>query len=134
MKKINKFCFSLIVLLIVFNFTNIFIYTTQATTLSEWMGQANSFISAGESQTSNLTNEMGEITESFLPIGQLLTMIGAGVMVAVTTFLGIKYVTASPETQGKLKQQLVGVVVSGVVIFGAYGIWSLVISIAENFD
>lgn len=133
MKKINKFCFSLIVLLIVFNFTNVFMYTSHAT-LGSWMGQASAFISAGESQTSGLTNQMGEITESFLPIGQLLTMIGAGVMVAVTTFLGIKYVTASPETQGKLKQQLVGVVVSGVVIFGAYGIWSIVISIAENFD
>ena len=54
-------------------------------------------------------------------------------MVAVTTYMGIKYLTAGPEAQAKLKTQLIGVVVSGIVIFGAYGIWSMVIKIASQF-
>ena len=57
----------------------------------------------------------------------------AGVLVAVLTFMGIKYITSGPEAQGKLKQQLIGVVVSGVVIFGAYGIWQLVGKIVSTF-
>ena len=60
-------------------------------------------------------------------------MIGVGVMVAVTTYMGIKYLTAGPEAQAKLKVQLIGVVVSGVVIFGAYGIWSIVLKMAAKF-
>ena len=60
-------------------------------------------------------------------------MIGAGVMVAVTTYMGIKYLTAGPEAQAKLKVQLIGVVVSGMVIFGAYSIWKLVMQVASQF-
>ena len=60
-------------------------------------------------------------------------MVGAGVLVAVTTYMGIKYLTAGPEAQAKLKVQLIGVVVSGVVIFGAYGIWKTVVNIASKF-
>jgi hypothetical protein len=60
-------------------------------------------------------------------------MIGAGVMVAVTTYMGIKYLTAGPEAQAKLKVQLVGLVVSGMVIFGSYYIWKIVIQIAAEF-
>ena len=59
-------------------------------------------------------------------------MIGAGVMVSIATYMGIKYLTAGPDAQAKLKEQLIGVVVSGVVIFGAYFIWSTVINIASN--
>lgn len=66
-------------------------------------------------------------------LGQILTTIGAGVMVAVITYMGIKYLTSGPEAQAKLKTQLIGVVVSGVVIFGAYTIWSIVVKIAETF-
>ena len=54
-------------------------------------------------------------------------------MVAVTAYMGIKYLTAGPEAQAKLKTQLVGVVVSGMVIFGAYFIWSIVLKIAATF-
>ena len=60
-------------------------------------------------------------------------MIGAGVMVGVTTYMGIKYLTAGPEAQAKLKVQLIGVVVSGMVIFGSYYIWRTVLKIAATF-
>ena len=47
--------------------------------------------------------------------------------------MGIKYLTAGPDAKAKLKNQLIGVVVSGVVIFGAYYIWKLVISVSQRF-
>ena len=92
--------------------------------------QADTFLTNGAAQTNvNYT----AIAKEFVGLGQILTMIGAGVMVAVTTYMGIKYLTAGPEAQAKLKTQLIGVVVSGVVIFGAYAIWSIVINIASQF-
>lgn len=96
--------------------------------------QASSFLSTGKTQADSKGITIGNITSNFVGIGKILTMIGAGVMVAVTTFMGIKYLTASPEGQAKLKQQLIGVFVSGVVIFGAYYIWSIVLKIVSQFD
>ena len=92
----------------------------------------NNFKASAE-QTNNGTINTDEITKNFIGIAQVLTMIGAGVMVAVTTYMGIKYLTAGPEAQGKLKVQLIGVLVSGLVIFGAYFIWKIVINIASTF-
>lgn len=84
-------------------------------------------------QNSGQKISTGKITEDFVSLGQILTMIGMGVMVAVTTYMGIKYLTSGPEAQAKLKTQLIGVVVSGLVIFGAYFIWKTVITVASTF-
>ena len=70
-----------------------------------------------------------KIIETVLPIGQMLTAIGVAVLFGGIVILGIKYMVADPQQKGKLKQQLIGLVVSGVVIFGAYSIWR----IAYNF-
>lgn len=107
-----------------------FYHNVNAATLSEMESKANAFISAGSSGTSiNYEN----VTKEFVDLGKILTMIGSGVMVAVVTYMGIKYLTAGPEAQAKLKTQLIGVVVAGVVIFGAYNVWSLVLRIASQF-
>ena len=39
---------------------------------------------------------------------------------------------ATPEEAAKLKQQLIGLVVSGVVIFGAVAIWKIVYTILNS--
>lgn len=58
-----------------------------------------------------------------LPIAEILTMIGTGVVIICAIVIGIKYMVASPDEQAKLKKQMVGLVVATIVIFGAYGIW-----------
>ena len=90
-------------------------------------------IDSFSSQANNETIDTSEITGNFTGLAQILTMIGAGIMVAVTTYMGIKYLTEGPEAQAKLKTQLIGVVVSGIVIFGAYFIWKIVVQIASTF-
>ena len=105
----------------------------KAITLQQMQGKANNFINAGAKQQEEQGIDYSEVTKEFSDLGQILTMIGAGVMVGVTTYMGIKYLTAGPEAQAKLKVQLIGVVVSGLVIFGAYYIWKIVIKIASTF-
>lgn len=100
--------------------------------LSEMIGEADSFISEGKDGISGL--DTSEIAKEFVPLGQLLTIIGMGVMIAATTFMGIKYLTASPEGQAKLKEQLIGLVVAGIIIFGAYNIWKIVLDIVSQFE
>ena len=62
----------------------------------------------------------------------ILTFVGEGIIVIITVVMGIKYVFASPDEQAKLKKQLVGLVISAIVIFGAYGIWSLAYSFMND--
>lgn len=103
----------------------------EAKTLSDMNGDVEKFMTEGSEAAKGIA--FGDITKEFADLGSILTTIGAGVMVAVVTYMGIKYLTSGPEAQAKLKIQLIGVVVSGVVIFGAYSIWKIVVSVAETF-
>lgn len=128
-KMLIKIIFMLITIYVVISN----IYVSKATTLEEMEKQAGDFITKGQTQAEKAGIDAGEIAENFVGIGQILTLVGAGVLVAVTTYMGIKYLTSGPEAQAKLKVQLIGIVVSGIVIFGAYGIWKLVVNIASKF-
>ena len=66
-----------------------------------------------------------KIVDAVLPVGQMLTAIGVAVLFGGIVILGIKYMISEPEQKGKLKQQLIGLVVAGVVIFGSYTICNL---------
>ena len=69
-----------------------------------------------------------------MPIAQALVAVAAGVLVVVTCIMGVKYATTtSAEAQAKLKKQLVGLVVSIVVVFGAHAIWTIVYNFMKNF-
>lgn len=70
--------------------------------------------------------------EQFIGIGQILVAIGLVTITIVIVVMAIKWITAKPDQQAALKQQLIGLVVSAVVIFGALGIWSMVKGILEN--
>ena len=80
----------------------------------------------------NTTIDTTEITTEFAGLAKILTTLGAGVLIIVITYMGIKYFISSPEEQAKLKGQLIGVVVSAVVIFGAVSIWELAINIFKD--
>lgn len=129
-KKYGKIAKISLLMLIIFVVISAFNNVSASSLLDQMQNDADTFLNNGAAQ-SNIKYE--NIAKEFSGLGQILTMIGAGVMVAVTTYMGIKYLTAGPEAQAKLKTQLIGVVVSGVVIFGAYGIWKLVIEIASTF-
>lgn len=126
----------LLILLIV----NIFValiylnnFEVRADFISDMETQASDFISVGENKSGDKTNVISSITTNFTGLGSFLTMIGAGVMVAVTSYMGIKYIISPPDKQAALKQQLIGVVVAGIVIFGAYGIWSAILKVVSQF-
>ena len=73
-----------------------------------------------------------KIINAVLPVGQMLTGIGVAVLFGALVVLGIKYMVADPQQKAKLKQQLIGLVISGVVIFGAYTIWSIAYNFFED--
>jgi len=96
---------------------------------SQIQSQADGFLKAGSGNTTNLASAM---QPTIISVGNILTTIGLAVVLTGILIIGIKYMMASPEEAAKLKGQLVGLVISAIVIFGAWGIWSLVVQILES--
>ena len=109
--KIAKISLLMLILFVVISAFNI--VKAEEDLLTKMETQAKNFLSEGSNQSNISTTN---IAKEFSGLGQILTMIGAGVMVAVTTYMGIKYFISSPEEQAKLKQQTIGLVVAAVVI------------------
>ena len=126
-KKLNSLFKIIYVMLTVYAIQGTYTFTF-ASLLTDMHGDVEKFKNEG-----NLSIDTSKVTEKFTGLGQALTMVGTGIMVAVIAYMGIKYMTAGPDAQAKLKTQLIGVVVSGVVIFGAYHIWKLVLNIVKDF-
>lgn len=129
-KTIIKLLISMILMFVIFSGSNVVFASDGDSLLANIINDIDEFEQTAED--SEITIKPEDVTKDFKSLGQILTMIGAGVMVSIATYMGIKYLTAGPDAQAKLKEQLIGVVVSGVVIFGAYFIWSTVINIASN--
>lgn len=87
--------------------------------------QADSFVNYGKNNGSDYISA-DTLQDMVVPIAQTLVAIATVVVSVVTLVMGIKYLMAEPNDKAKLKQQLIGLVVSTIVIYGAQGIWALV--------
>ena len=72
-----------------------------------------------------LDEKQSFIFNSLLSVGVVLTVVIGG-------FLGIKFMLASAEDKAEIKQMLVPYVVGCIVIYGAFGIWKLIITILDQ--
>lgn len=122
--KYSKIILGILIVLCVY-FGSTIIYADNTTTMpnaDQLHSEANNFISAGK--TANKI-DASKIAALVKPIASILLGIGTVVVVVAAGIMGIKYVTGSPEQHAKLKTQLIGLVISIAVLYGAYGIWSL---------
>lgn len=63
------------------------------------------------------------------------TLLGIALVVAVIVgmIIGIKFMVVSVDEKAKIKEQLIPYVVGCVVVFGAFGIWKLAITILSSW-
>lgn len=104
-----------------------------ASTVDDVFGDADEFINQGEQQqngTGGINEEILGETSGFLY--NLLLAIGIVVAVIVGSILGIKYMMGSVEEKAEYKQTLLAYLISCAVVFGAFGIWKLVINILSG--
>lgn len=128
MKFIRKTTIILIILFLInFNFFGI----VNATSFDDVSNQANKFVNNGQTQASTILGG-ANITGKLLPIAQALRTIGIGIILCIGVYMGIKWVTAKPDEQAKLKQQSVGLLVAAIVVIGAFTIWSISLKIVSQ--
>lgn len=133
MNRYKKFLLVVMIVNILIGLVYLNIFEVSATDITQMEQDAKGFIDVGKTKAGDLASVTESVANSFTGLGSLLTMVGAGVMVIVVSYMGIKYLISPPDKQAALKQQLIGVLVAGIVIFGAYGIWSAVLRIVSNF-
>ena len=131
MNLVKKSLLIISLFLLIINIVIANTYEVEALTLKEMQEKTEEFLTTGKEESGSIKTD--GIFDDLVDMGSILTTIGAGVLVAVTLYMGIRFITATPEAQAKLKQQLIGLVVAGFVIFGAYFIWKIVINIVEKF-
>lgn len=129
--KILKTIFVAVTMIAVLNIFATNSSAAQVKNFDEMKGSIQTFMNKGKS--GNSANMSGsDMKDIVIPIANILTAVGAIVLVAVTIIMGIKYMFASPDEAAKLKQQLIGLVVAGVVILGATAIWKIVYNILNS--
>lgn len=105
--------------------------TSGTKTIDETIKGAQDFISnadtTGTINESALQQNIGYIYNIFFACGMV-------VAVACGVFLGVKFMTSSVEGQAKVKELLIPYCVGCFIIFGAFGIWRIVINIMEAFN
>ena len=87
--------------------------TSSSTPGTSWWGQANSFLSGyqGESSVSKYFTGLTDLIN-------LVKFVGNMVFVAVTVILGVKYIWGSVESKANVKESLVTLVVAAIVFYG----------------
>ena len=80
----------------------------------------------------NILINKQELNEKQSFIYNSLFSVGVVLSVVIGGFLGIKFMLASAEDKAEIKQMLIPYVVGCIVIYGAFGIWKLIITILDQ--
>lgn len=104
-----------------------------AFTVSEWFSQAESAIKTG-SQKGNNKIDTGKLKDASNILFNVLLGVGTGVAVIVGAILGLQFMQAGIDKKVQVKESLVAYVVSCVVLFGAFGIWKLIVTIMSSIS
>ena len=143
-QRIGKVLLILLVLQFVFAIVNV----SEATTWGDIFGSADSFLKKGKdgaakgeitTGTGNNTATIGlpddgKLNSIVSDIYNILFPLGVAITVIIGGALGIKFMMASAEDKAKVKESLVPYVVGCVVIYGAFGIWKLAITIFSGLS
>ena len=63
-----------------------------------------------------------------------INLIGIAISVIVLALIGIKYMLGSVEEKADIKKLLIPYIVGCIVVFGAFGIWKLLLQLLEPLE
>lgn len=97
-------------------------------TLDDMIGDADKFVdSAGDAaiSSSSLQDFSNKFYNIFLAVGTIMTVL-------VGLILGIKFMLGGAEEKAHIKELLIPYIVGCVVIFGAFAIWKIIVTILSE--
>lgn len=125
--KKTRFTISIFLLVIFIQLFFIPNISHAANGIDDIIKSGDQFISGGNIllNQQKLNEKQSFIYNSLLTVGIILTVVIGG-------FLGIKFMIASAEDKAEIKQMLIPYVIGCVVIYGAFGIWKIIITILDQ--
>ena len=100
------------------------------TSLSDVISGGDSFIDAGKDGSAKI--DKGSLQKASSSIYNILLICGMIVAVLIGAILGIKFMIGSVEEKAEIKAALVPFVIGCIVVFGAFGIWKIVVTVGNN--
>ena len=127
MKKYKKLLINVMaIFIIVFN---LFIPNAYAGPLQDIMNRAEGFVNNGENGGNVINNDA--LKEGSNTLYNVLLVIGIAVAFIWGIVLGIQFITGSLGEKADVKKNLIVYLVGCVIIFGAFGIWRLLLQLLQ---
>ncbi|MBS5682236.1 MAG: hypothetical protein KHW52_05790 [Clostridium sp.] len=127
MKKYKKLLINIMVIFIIL--FNLFIPNAYAGPLQDIMNRAEGFVNNGENGGNVINNDA--LKEGSNTLYNVLLVIGIAVAFIWGIVLGIQFVTGSLGEKADVKKNLIVYLVGCVIIFGAFGIWRLLLQLLQ---
>lgn len=122
------------ILIIIFTILGVLVLNNnfvQASSMSDVVEGAQDFIEAGEQDTSPALD-----TDDLVPMSNMLynsvLVIAVIIAVIVGLVIAIQFITGSVAEKAKIKETLIPYAAGCIVIFGAFGIWRIVVNILSQ--
>ena len=100
------------------------------TSLSDVISGGDSFINAGKGGSAQI--DKGSLQNASSSIYNILLICGVIIAVLIGSIMGIKFMIGSVEEKAEIKAALVPFVIGCIVVFGAFGIWKIVVTVGNN--
>ena len=140
----------IIVIMIIFQTT--FVPISKASFLDDIFEKGDEFVEEGKNNqyVTNIDKDGNEVIEkdengnpieilnqkqlqkNINQIYNVIFGIGVALSVIIGSILGIKFMIGSIEEQAKIKETLVPYALGCIVVFGAFGIWKIIITLGGN--
>ena len=130
MKKYKKLLINIMVIFIIL--FNLFIPNAYAGPLHDIMNRAEGFVNNGENGGNVINNDA--LKEGSNTLYNVLLVIGIAVAFIWGIVLGIQFITGSLGEKADVKKNLIAYLVGCVIIFGAFGIWKLLLQLLEPLE
>lgn len=127
MKKYKKLLINIMVIFIIL--FNLFIPNAYAGPLQGIVNNAQNFVNNGENGGNVINNNA--LKEGSNTLYNVLLIIGIAVAFIWGIVLGIQFITGSLGEKADVKKNLIVYLVGCVIIFGAFGIWRLLLQLLE---
>ena len=127
MKKYKKLLINIMVIFIIL--FNLFIPNAYAGPLQDIMNRAEGFVNNGENGGNVINNDA--LKEGSNTLYNVLLVIGIAVAFIWGIVLGIQFVTGSLGEKADVKKNLIVYVIGCIIIFGAVGIWRLLLQLLQ---
>ena len=129
MIKISRITIKILIALLIIQLT--FLPTSNASTWGEIFSIGNKFLEDGKQSGGDIIND-DQVKNQVNVIYNILFSLGVILSVIIAAALGIKFMMGSIEEKAEIKKAIIPYIIGCIVIFGAFGIWKLMINLISN--